>query len=263
MFHLKQWSLVLLMSSMLVQTLSAEVTSVGENGFQVRIVRELEQEAKSAFSIMVEDLNQWWSSDHTWSGDAANLSFDLERRQMIETLPAGGFVRHMEIVYYSPEQTMLRLDGALGPLQGMGLTGALTLAVKHVDEKTQVELTYCVSGHSPDGFKELAPVVDMVLSQQLDGLAKLVSEDKADEKSLIDVTVELSCGECQFGMQGNDCDLAVRINGETYFVDGSGIDDHGDAHANDGLCNCVRKAVVTGVIQDGRFQAKSIKVLDD
>ncbi len=57
-----------------------------------------------------------------------------------------------------------------------------------------------------------------------------------------EIEVEASCGECQFGMKGDDCDLAVRIDGKTYFVDGTTMDEHGDAHAKDGFCNAVRKA---------------------
>jgi hypothetical protein len=49
--------------------------------------------------------------------------------------------------------------------------------------------------------------------------------------------VEAACGECRFGLPGSGCDLAVRIDGVAYFVDGTGIDDHGDAHAQDGFCN--------------------------
>jgi hypothetical protein len=71
--------------------------------------------------------------------------------------------------------------------------------------------------------------------------------------SYTDQTMEASCGQCQFGMEGSGCDLAVRVNGESYFVDGALIDDHGDAHASDGLCNCVRLAVVTGEIKEDRF----------
>jgi hypothetical protein len=47
--------------------------------------------------------------------------------------------------------------------------------------------------------------------------------------------VEASCGQCQFGMEGHGCELAVRIDGKSYFVDGSSIDSHGDAHAKDGF----------------------------
>ncbi|WP_333599386.1 DUF6370 family protein [Flavobacterium sp.] len=73
--------------------------------------------------------------------------------------------------------------------------------------------------------------------------------------------VEVSCGLCQFGMKANGCDLAVRIDGKTYFVDGTKIDEHGDAHAEDGLCNMVRKAEVVGEIKNNRFVVTSFKLL--
>jgi hypothetical protein len=75
------------------------------------------------------------------------------------------------------------------------------------------------------------------------------------------VVVEASCGECQFGLAGNGCDLAVRIDGKAYFVDGSELNDHGDAHADDGFCNAVRQARVQGSIENGRFVATSFELL--
>lgn len=74
-------------------------------------------------------------------------------------------------------------------------------------------------------------------------------------------TVEASCGECQFGMEGDGCDLAVRIDGKSYYVDGAKMDDHGDAHGDDGMCNCIRKATVSGEVKDGRFVATSFELL--
>jgi hypothetical protein len=73
--------------------------------------------------------------------------------------------------------------------------------------------------------------------------------------------VEASCGECQFEMEGDGCDLAVRIDGNSYYVDGAVMDDHGDAHGDDGMCNCIRQAKVTGQIKDGRFAATSFELL--
>jgi Family of unknown function (DUF6370) len=75
-------------------------------------------------------------------------------------------------------------------------------------------------------------------------------------------TVEASCGQCQFGMKSKaGCDLAVRIDGKSYFVDGTDIHKHGDAHAEDGFCSVVRKAEVTGEIKNDRFVATSFKLL--
>ncbi len=74
-------------------------------------------------------------------------------------------------------------------------------------------------------------------------------------------TVEASCGQCQFELEGGGCDLAIRIDGKSYYVDGANLDDHGDAHAKDGLCNCIRQAKVTGEVKDGRFVASSFEVL--
>ena len=78
----------------------------------------------------------------------------------------------------------------------------------------------------------------------------------------INQVVEAACGQCQFGMtEKSGCDLAVRIDGETYFVDGTNINEHGDAHAHDGFCQVTRSANVKGKIIDGRFQSESFTLI--
>ena len=72
---------------------------------------------------------------------------------------------------------------------------------------------------------------------------------------------EASCGQCRFGLKAKGCDLAVRINGKAYFVDGTGIDDHGDAHSEEGFCNAIRKAEVKGKVVNDRFVATYFKLL--
>ena len=74
--------------------------------------------------------------------------------------------------------------------------------------------------------------------------------------------VEASCGQCQFGLKGQGCDLAVRINGIAYFVDGSDIDEHGDAHDEMGFCNAIRQAKISGQIKEGRFIASHFEVVE-
>jgi len=83
----------------------------------------------------------------------------------------------------------------------------------------------------------------------------------AAEQQNQELVVEVACGECQFGLPGDDCDLAVRIAGTAYFVDGTSIDDHGDAHSEDGFCNAVRQARVQGRVENGRFVATSFELL--
>ncbi len=73
--------------------------------------------------------------------------------------------------------------------------------------------------------------------------------------------VEVSCGQCQFGLKGKGCDLAVRIDGKAYFVEGTKIDDHGDAHAHDGFCNAIREAEVTGYLKNDTFVVTSFRLL--
>jgi Family of unknown function (DUF6370) len=84
---------------------------------------------------------------------------------------------------------------------------------------------------------------------------------KVDPSKKIQV-VEAACGECQYKMEGKSCDLAVRIDGKSYFVDGTSIDEHGNAHADDGFCNAVRKAEVQGEIKDNRFVATYFKLIE-
>jgi hypothetical protein len=86
-------------------------------------------------------------------------------------------------------------------------------------------------------------------------------ESDASKKAKTQI-VEASCGQCQFGMKGKaGCDPAVRIDGKTYFVDGTDINKHGDAHSADGLCSTIRKAEVVGEIKNDRFVATSFKLL--
>jgi hypothetical protein len=48
-----------------------------------------------------------------------------------------------------------------------------------------------------------------------------------------------------------------------YFIDGFNIDDFGDAHdEHTGFCNVIRKAEVVGVLEEGRFLASSVKLIE-
>ncbi|AIN70904.1 DUF6370 family protein [Flavobacterium psychrophilum] len=83
-------------------------------------------------------------------------------------------------------------------------------------------------------------------------------ESKTTQKTKI---VEASCGQCQFGINAKGCDLAVRIDGKSYFVEGTKIDEYGNAHAKDGFCKTIRKAEVAGKIVNKRFIATYFRLL--
>jgi Family of unknown function (DUF6370) len=85
------------------------------------------------------------------------------------------------------------------------------------------------------------------------------SQSRPDSTKKIQI-VEAACGECQLGLDGKSCDLAVRIDGKSYFVDGTDIDSHGDAHAKDGFCKMIRKAEVRGEIVANRFKVTYFKI---
>lgn len=98
-------------------------------------------------------------------------------------------------------------------------------------------------------------------SLQVFSQAKNNDVSKPDLKKKIQI-VETSCGECKFNLEGDGCDLAVRIKGKAYFVDGTHINDHGDAHAKQGFCNSIRKAEVQGELIDERFKVTYFKLID-
>ena len=84
---------------------------------------------------------------------------------------------------------------------------------------------------------------------------------KTNDPTLTQV-VEASCGQCNFGLKDKKgCDLAVKIDGKAYWVTGTDIHSHGDAHSTHGFCNSVRKAEVAGELVDGKFKVSHFKLL--
>ena len=85
----------------------------------------------------------------------------------------------MTVVFVDPGKT-LRLVGGLGPLQGMGLHGALEFRLV-ANEKggTRITMWYRAGGYTPDDLSKFAPVVDQVMAAQLGGLVKLLNRRAA------------------------------------------------------------------------------------
>jgi uncharacterized protein YndB with AHSA1/START domain len=165
-------------ASMAGERASAEVLNVAANGFEVRETAHIAAPPDQVYAALLLPA-RWWSSDHTFSRSAANLVLDARAGGCwCETLPNGGSVEHLTVVYVSPGKA-LRLRGALGPLQGLAVDGAMTWSVQSAAGGTDISMTYAVGGYVKDGFDDLSKGVDHVLGEQLARLKKLVDGEPA------------------------------------------------------------------------------------
>lgn len=176
----------------------AEVTAQGQLGFVSRNVVVVPGTPAAVWKRLVTP-SGWWSSEHTFSGDAANLSLDpvaggcfCEKLPAEDALPAKpgkpaprpglrGGVEHMHVVFVDHAKA-LRLVGALGPLQSEAVTATLTVTLKSVEGGTRVIFEYVVGGYMRYPADKIAPSVDTVMGNQLASLAKLfgpVAQDGA------------------------------------------------------------------------------------
>jgi len=140
-------------------------------------------------------------------------------------------------------------------------------AIKSVNQTERIEPEEPVEPVEPaEGVMPEMPNVQMpgipdVKRAVMPEVAAKTESPKGNNMSINQV-VEAACGQCQFGITGKaGCGLAVRIDGKSYFVDGTSIHDHGDAHADDGFCEAIRQVEVKGEIIDGRFKAESFTLI--
>lgn len=151
----------------------AEVTEADEHGFVS--VHELHVKASPArvFEALFDEVGHWWDPAHTYSGNAANLSFGC-----LAAIPALCeepedvvlFVRHMTIDFLQPPRT-LRLSGGLGPLQAIGATGSMTFDLEEAETGTRLSYRYTVNGRNTASW---ATPVDRVQLGQLERLRRYV-----------------------------------------------------------------------------------------
>ncbi len=122
----------------------------------------------------VVDVAAWWSSEHTYSGQAKNLSLDVRPGGCWCESWAGGGVEHARVLMAIPGKA-LRVEGGFGPLQGMAVKATMTFTLKPAADptKTQLHVVYLVNGASESKLDGLAAPVDGVLTTQFGRLAAL------------------------------------------------------------------------------------------
>lgn len=150
---------------------AAEIVQATPAGFDVKQVVTVDASITRTWTALLKP-QSWWDHDHTYSDDSANLSLDPRAGGCFcEAIPESkGAVEHARIVYIQGPR-MLRMNGAIGPLQAEAVMGTMTFKLDpETATTTRVTLEYIVGGYVRAGADTLAPKVDEVLATQLIGL---------------------------------------------------------------------------------------------
>jgi hypothetical protein len=166
----------------------AEVTEAHDDHFITRNEAVVDASRTEVWLALISPA-RWWSSEHTWSADAANLRLTPQAGGCFcETIPETetpdgftlqGSVEHMRVIQAYPEAA-LRMSGALGPLQSEPVTGILTIAISEAEESpegkphTRIVFEYNVGGKMRYPIPVISNAVDGVMTLQLTRLADLL-----------------------------------------------------------------------------------------
>ena len=160
-----RWLLTILAGLSLSMPAHARLQAQTSNGFSVVIEAQVSKSPKEAYDAFVS-VGSWWDVSHSYSGKPENLKLHaVPGGAWLETLPNGGYVSHLLVTQADPG-TRLVLNGGLGPLAFMGVSGAMTVTFAKTDTGTQVKLVYNVGGFDKDGFTAISKAVDGVLEDQ-------------------------------------------------------------------------------------------------
>jgi len=158
---------------------AAEVFETRADGFIVRYEVTV-PEPKLAVWLALTKPGDWWSSEHSWSGNAKNMTLTPQGGGCwCERVPGEGkdaaefegSARHGTVLMSAPLR-LLRLESNLGPLQSEPARGILTYALKDApDGGTVIQLEYNVGGSMRYKPAEISKAVDRVLGEQMKLLA--------------------------------------------------------------------------------------------
>lgn len=155
----------------------AEVAQRTDTGFRVLQSADVAAPPAKVYAALTR-IGAWWDPAHTYSGRAENMTLTAEPGGCFcERLDGGGGVRHGTVVLAMPG-ALLRLDAPLGPLQGEGVSTALTFELKPQGAGTRLVADYRVGGFTPEGVKQWSDAVDQVLGVQVTRLARYAETTK-------------------------------------------------------------------------------------
>lgn len=162
----------------------ADVLDAEAGGFTTVNVTTIDAARDIVWQAAIEEIDQWWSSDHTVSGEASRLRIDAQPQGCFcEHLGESAGVVHMTVTMVNPA-VLLRLTGGLGPLGLMGVDGNMTWEFSDADGDTRVRFTYAVGGYRPGGLDGIAIPVDGVIGEALLRLKAHVETGDAEQSSV-------------------------------------------------------------------------------
>lgn len=160
---------------------SAEVVQSSAGHFVTRDSATVKAAPKAVWLALITP-GDWWNGQHTWSGDAANLSIApqgggcfcerIPEKDTGSEVGLAGSAQHMTVVMAEPMK-VLRMRGALGPLQSEPVDGVLTITLQpdKASGGTKLVWEYVVAGHMRFEVAKISKAVDGVMSEQLSRLA--------------------------------------------------------------------------------------------
>ena len=168
--------LIVSLFPLLINATYADVQHIAETGFILENKIQTDSNSARTWKAFVEEVDNWWPKDHSYWLEAGTFSIDpVAGGCFCERTADGQSAEHMHIAFVDPGK-VLRMTGGLGPLQGMGMFGALDFVFTENSQGTEVTMTYRVNGINPGGFAELAPIVDMVQGLQIGGLKSFLEK---------------------------------------------------------------------------------------
>lgn len=154
----------------------AEVKATSDTGFNVVHIDSVSATPDEVWKRLLA-LKDWWNKAHSWSGSTAGFYIDaqaggcfcelFQEKGADGKLKTVGSVEHMRVIFAQPGK-VLRMQGALGPLQAEAVTGTLTVAMEPTKDgkATKVSYSYVVGGYMRYKVADIAPNVDKVLGEQ-------------------------------------------------------------------------------------------------
>jgi len=159
----------------------AEVTSPTPSAFLISAEAQLAAAPDEVWNDL-KHIERWWSSAHTYSGDAARLRLDARAGGCWCERWDGQSVEHARVVLVMEREGVrtLRVVGGLGPLQDLGVSGVLTFTVAPSGDGAKLTMAYRVAGDAGLHLDQIAAPVNGVLMEQFTRLSRYSASGSPD-----------------------------------------------------------------------------------